>query len=860
MSTKKSATNKITSTAKKNTQNNKVSTNKGKNKDSGLKDKKTEKMSTNLLYEIKSFIILFSGIFLAYILISSNSGLLGGSILKFIIMTIGTYGSVFLTIAILTHGIVRLFKYTTFVAYKGCVFIYILTFILIIATSLIDKSLEQYTLTESSFYNMLVHAQSNGGIIGSFISKVLIQLLSGFGSWLLLILITAITFIVIFKKCITELLREQNKKITTSINEKKEIKKITKQQNSHTVNDVEFIPVRNSAKKQDKNTPTIKDCFGLDNEFDLKDTPHPKLINIKTEDSKFRTVSKKGTSKITTTAKPLIYDEFSENTSEDTLDTSNKPLSSNSIIDGEDVFSSSIQITGNALKSELSDDKPTQSTTETRTQNSEYSRMRTSTTYSYPPYELLDNINSTSTVDQKTILANKDHLEQTLKDFGIIATVNEICIGPTITKYELQLQRGTRVNRVVSLADDISMALASQGVRIEAPIPGKSAIGIEVPNKEISMVKFSSIVQSKQFTEHPSPLAVALGTHLSGDDLIMDITKMPHLLIAGQTGSGKSVCVNTIITSILYHSSPEDVKMILIDPKMVELNTYNDTPHLLIPVVTDPKLASQALGWAVRTMNERYETLLEKKVKNIEGYNTKAKLDGSEKMPHIVLIIDELNDLMMVSAKQVENSICMLAQKARAAGIHLILATQRPSVDVITGVIKANIPSRIAFAVASQIDSRTILGTVGAEKLLGRGDMLYFPAGSSKPTRAQCAYISEEETERIVEYLKDNQTTIYDTDVFEDILTYNEDPLPLNSNSEYADELLPKAMEVAFIKGEISTSQIQSKLKIGYPRARSIMEEMQERGFVSEPDGAKPRKVLISYEEFYKESEPMNEQ
>jgi S-DNA-T family DNA segregation ATPase FtsK/SpoIIIE len=342
-------------------------------------------------------------------------------------------------------------------------------------------------------------------------------------------------------------------------------------------------------------------------------------------------------------------------------------------------------------------------------------------------------------------------------------------MGPTVTRYELQLQPGIRVSKVVSLSDDIAMALAAQRVRIEAPIPGKSAIGIEVPNKEIAVVKLSHILASHEFTSNPSPLAVALGKMLSGEVLIMDITKMPHILIAGETGSGKSVCLHTIIMSILYHSAPDDVRIILIDPKMVEFPDYNDIPHLLIPVVTDAKLAASSLAWAVREMTSRYESFAENKVRDINGYNEKMEKEGGEKLPRIVLIIDELNDLMMVSAQQVENSICRLAQLARAAGIHLVLATQRPSVNVITGLIKANIPSRISFSVSSQTDSRTILDMGGAEKLLGKGDMLYYPSGESKPMRAQCAYISEKEISKVVAFIKKDQTAEYDAKVSESI-------------------------------------------------------------------------------------------
>ncbi len=413
----------------------------------------------------------------------------------------------------------------------------------------------------------------------------------------------------------------------------------------------------------------------------------------------------------------------------------------------------------------------------------------------------------------------------------------------------MELQPASAFSKVVSLSDDIAMALAAQRVRIEAPIPGKSAIGIEVPNKEIAVVKLSHILASHEFKSNPSPLAVALGKMLSGEVLIMDITKMPHILIAGETGSGKSVCLHTIIMSILYHSAPDDVRIILIDPKMVEFPDYNDIPHLLIPVVTDAKLAASSLAWAVREMTSRYESFAENKVRDINGYNEKMEKEGGEKLPRIVLIIDELNDLMMVSAQQVENSICRLAQLARAAGIHLVLATQRPSVNVITGLIKANIPSRISFSVSSQTDSRTILDMGGAEKLLGKGDMLYYPSGESKPMRAQCAYISEKEISKVVAFIKKDQTAEYDAKVSESI--ENASAGGEHSAGAFDDELLPKAMKIAFEKGEISTSMIQRKLKLGYARAGRIIDEMEEKGYISERQGSNPRRILVSYDEFF---------
>lgn len=450
---------------------------------------------------------------------------------------------------------------------------------------------------------------------------------------------------------------------------------------------------------------------------------------------------------------------------------------------------------------------------------------------------------------------NARKLEKTLKDFKVGAHVTEVNIGPTVTRYELQLDPGIKVSKITNLSDDLAMSLAAKSVRIEAPIPGKSAVGIEMPNSEVSVVHFREIVESKEFKNHKSKLAVALGKDVTGNMLIMDIAKLPHLLIAGATGSGKSVCVNTIINSVIFNATPEEVKLLLIDPKVVELSIYNGIPHLMVPVVTDPNHAANTLNWAVKQMDTRYDLFAQNIVRDIKGYNAKMEETAGEKMPRIIIIIDELADLMMTSANQVESAICRLTQKARAAGIHLVLATQRPSVDVITGLIKANIPSRISFAVSSQIDSRTIMDATGAEKLLGRGDMLYSPVGTNYPTRAQCAFISDDEVEEVVEFIKENYKSDYDEEVYTEITTVAAEDVGNTGggsiSGDNTDSKLNDAIKIAFDLGEISTSMLQRKLRVGYARAASIVDEMEERGIISAPDGNKPRKVLMRAEDFF---------
>ena len=445
-------------------------------------------------------------------------------------------------------------------------------------------------------------------------------------------------------------------------------------------------------------------------------------------------------------------------------------------------------------------------------------------------------------------------LQRTLYSFGVQAKVENVSVGPAITRYELKPAEGVRVSKIANLADDIALNLAAETIRIEAPIPGKQAVGIEVPNKEKEMVPLRDVIESDEFKNNKSKLSIALGKDVAGNVVIGNIAKMPHVLIAGSTGSGKSVCINTIITSIVYNAKPSEVKLVMIDPKVVELSVYNGIPHLLIPVVTDPKKAAGALAWAVQEMDNRYNLFAEKGVRDLKGYNNAIEKSGeSGKLPQIVIIVDELADLMMVASKEVEESICRLAQKARAAGMHLVIATQRPSVDVITGLIKANIPSRIAFAVSSQVDSRTILDQIGAEKLLGKGDMLFFPAGDPKPTRIQGAFVSDDEVEKIVDFIKSNGTATYSEDILETIENNNKTDKEKALEAEHSadddvDPFLKDAISTVVETGQASTSFIQRRFKVGYARAGRIIDQMEERGVISGYQGSKPREVLWTVE------------
>lgn len=477
--------------------------------------------------------------------------------------------------------------------------------------------------------------------------------------------------------------------------------------------------------------------------------------------------------------------------------------------------------------------------------------------YSYPPLTLLNKSKATDTAALSAELDHTaEHLVETLKSFGVETRIVDISRGPTVTRYELQPCAGVKISKITNLADDIALNLATAGVRIEAPIPNKAAVGIEVPNKASAVVGVRGILESPAFINAKSKLTVALGRDIGGNVVVTDIAKMPHGLIAGATGSGKSVCINSIIISLLYKATPDEVKLLMIDPKVVELGIYNGIPHLLVPVVTDPRKAAGALGWSVTEMERRYKMFADRGVRDLAGYNKFVENLGDpevQKMPHIVIIIDELADLMMTAPNEVEDSINRIAAKARAAGMHLIIATQRPSVDVVTGVIKANIPTRIAFAVSSQIDSRTILDSAGAEKLLGRGDMLFSPVGSTKPNRIQGCFVSDEEVEAVVDYIKSDHTVDYDDDVMVEIerqaAIEKKQKTGLPEDGPEGDPMLDEAIKVVVENGMASTSLLQRKLKLGYARAARIVDEMEQRGVVGPYEGSKPRKVLISKEQ-----------
>ena len=685
--------------------------------------------------------------------------------------------------------------------------------IVVITTMLLIQLLDMKSIDTNNFMNAIsniINSQNEitGGIIGFIIVFPIYKLVGSIGLYIIFIIAYFIASVLIFDYSINDLkklfklLINNKTNVRNSISKKggSDSKKIKIKVNNEESEKEEFLKnIESKIKILDfmKNTP--KSSIELEEKSEIKiNTDSRENADIKVQhhklDDKFKT------QKI-------------------------KKIEGNSPIRGnEDVISKTQEIQSKTY------------------QNKKYVR---------PNADLL-NINTNLKLDKnekKELLENADKLEKTLLSFGVEAKILEVTKGPSVTRFELQPKAGIKVSKIVNLSDDIALGLAAKGVRIEAPIPGKSAIGIEVPNKEQTPVFFREILESNEFKNNNYKVACALGKDITGKCIVTDISKMPHVLIAGATGSGKSVCINTLIVSILYKYSPEDVKLLMVDPKVVELSVYNGIPHLLIPVVTDPKRAAAALNWAVNEMTRRYKLFADNGVRNVDSYNELVKKGVvEEKLPYIVIIIDELADLMMACPRGVEDYICRLAQMARAAGMHLVIATQRPSVDVITGLIKANVPSRISFAVSSQVDSRTILDSTGAEKLLGKGDMLFYPVGESKPKRVQGAFISEEEVENVVSFIKDIKS---DSKCESEILEYinSASDTSIKSNED-CDELLDEAIKIVVETGQVSTSYLQRRLRIGFNRAARIVEELEKNRIISARDGNKPRQVLMSKEEF----------
>lgn len=649
-----------------------------------------------------------------------------------------------------------------------------------------------------SYNNGIIH----GGIISYFICYPLYKFIGSLGSYILLFTFSIISIMLIFDINLYDLgikAAHQGEKLKRNRKTKEKNRNRELKESNNFINIVD----------KEQNNPSEKEEFlsGVDKKIKILDfiKDSPKKENL---------------ASLEETASDIQIDNFLDRVSED--HTRKKEKLDNHV---KDVINKEIE----EKLSEVKEEKE----------------------YRYPSLELLK-LNSNTRLnssDKKELIENANKLEEILSNFGVDAKVTQVTKGPSVTRFELQPSPGVKVSKIVNLSDDIALGLAASGIRIEAPIPGKAAVGIEVPNGKQTPVFLREVLENNEFIESNKKLAFALGKDISGKCVVGDLSKMPHTLIAGATGSGKSVCINSLIISLLYKYSPDEVKLLMVDPKVVELNVYNGIPHLLIPVVTDPKKAAAALNWAVNEMTNRYKLFADAGVRNMESYNDLFDKGIIEKkLPYIVIIVDELADLMMVCPNDVEDYIGRLAQMARAAGMHLVIATQRPSVDVITGVIKANIPSRISFAVSSQIDSRTILDGSGAEKLLGKGDMLYYPVGESKPLRVQGCFISEEEVEQVISFIKSEQgDTNYEEDIIDHINnTADGKSSVAGENNDDVDELLNEAINAVVEYEQASTSFIQRKLRVGFNRASRIMDQLEERGVISEKDGSRPRQVLIT--------------
>lgn len=728
------------------------------------------------------------------------------------------------------------------------------------------EELNSYNILE--YYKASAENHSGGGIIGGIFAKFLYELTGKVGAYVILIALMLITIIVITGKAILSYIAGKGRK---AIKEHREQKKLHREQreDEEYEDENELRPVqsrRRTAKTFviDKTTPS---ALAGESNIDVA----PAVIKQDKKAAKKRAGKDEELPELNFHS--LFEDEPESSGSDKVINFNSYDKNSGKVITYEDELRAKFGESGAETSADTygADSAHTEHET-THVENKK--KIEDSQTvdelkispntqpkeYVFPPVNLLaaaKHKGSKGGLTEKDLKETAMKLQSTLESFGVHVTVTNASIGPAVTRYELQPEQGVRVNEITRLADDIKLNLAASEIRIEAPIPGKAAVGIEVPNKENTVVSLREIIECREFTDHSSKIAFAVGKDIGGQPIVTDISKMPHVLIAGATGSGKSVCINTLIMSILYKSSPADVRMIMVDPKVVELSVYNGIPHLLIPVVTDPKKAAAALNWAVAEMTERYKKFADLNVKDIKGYNDKvaevAHLNDEnyQKMPQIVIIIDELADLMMVAQNEVEDAICRLAQLARAAGLHLVIATQRPSVNVITGLIKANIPSRIAFAVSSQVDSRTIIDGSGAEKLLGKGDMLFFPAGLPKPIRVQGAFINDKEVNAVVDFLKkNNNEASYSEEIHEKISNARPGDGFLGGGSNDRDEYFAEAGKFIIEKDKASIGMLQRVYKIGFNRAARIMDQLAEAGVVGPEEGTKPRKILMSPEEF----------
>ncbi|WP_138342339.1 FtsK/SpoIIIE family DNA translocase [Intestinibacter bartlettii] len=812
-----------------------------KKKQSKVSKKKTK--NTGISTEFSNLITIFIGVFLLYGLNSTSMGLIGSMTQE---VFKGLFGSlaILIPILIILVGVLGFFDNNEYVFrlkkskvyYIAIIFIFIFYGLLNSNLIPVDNPLRPEMI--SSIMKVAVENQGIG-LITSIIVYFIKEIFGITGGWLISLFALFLSILFVFNISIQDLIFAIKNKSTNPKNSNANFKDMLKNLKESAldiitdeVDDTTMVEektgffkklMKDKDKKQNQQEFVPNEDNEDYNEYDDEKTV--KIVGFNQADDDVLEILE-GTQTVDYTQDDLkeLNDLMRGKTNtQSTLEETNDY--------SDTLFNTNVNTKNNSDLEQLQFNLPSDKKQENISNGS--------SNYKKPSINCLKNYNGSKN-SYKEQNKSKEVID-TLKNFNIEIQDCNATFGPTITRYEVSPKPGTKVSKIVNLSDDLALSLAARSIRIEAPVPGKSVIGIEVPNDKPQVVGLREVITSNEFINNPSSLAVGLGKEISGKPLIADLAKMPHLLIAGATGSGKSVCVNTIITSLLYKSSPEEVKLLLIDPKVVELAHYNGIPHLLSPVVTDPKKASNALNWAVNEMNKRYQLFAENGVKDIAGYNRKCE----NKMHKIVIIIDELADLMMACGNEVEDYICRLAQMARAAGMHLIIATQRPSVDVITGIIKANIPSRIAFAVSSQTDSRTILDMGGAEKLLGKGDMLYYPLGAAKPVRIQGAFISEEESEKVIDEIKaqKQEEVKYEEEIMETISR----PVAVKDND--VDEFLEEAIDFVVSNNQGSASMLQRKFKIGFNRAARLIDSMEERGIVGPSEGSKPRKVLITKEE-----------
>lgn len=795
--------------------------------------------------EIWAIITIAVGVFLVIATMTSGAGQFGEIIDDFLK---GLFGFVayFLPFYLIIFGILLFSRKTVSISLKASGLLFLLFLMLATMNSIRFVDTSNISLSFDilkSFYEDGIPLKS-GGLFGMTIASILIKWFGEAGCWIFTIVMTIICLLLIINTPVSRFIR----KIIDKVEERKLIK-----ENAHLdlVEDENIVPEGTQVSIKDIAKPNRDIKIVNGNQYQVEEERGIRLEKIQPDanekknsvikymkdDSLFGGSQPSGTYGLEEkTIAPLGYGidgHINTEPMQQPLENENQDIIDDAKHISEDVFEPEKKLSKKEAK-------------EAMLTKDEINTASTVKQYKKPPISLLEKPTVTHKTNNLALTAKAQKLEETLKNFHVDARVVQITQGPTVTRYEVQPAVGVKVSSIVRLADDIALNLEAKSIRIEAPIPGKAAVGIEVENESITMVRVREIIDSKEFKESKSKITFAVGKDISGNAIVADLKTMPHLLIAGSTGSGKSVCINTIITSLLYKASPDEVKLILIDPKVVELGNYNGVPHLMIPVVTDPSKAAAALNWAVAEMTDRYKKFAERGVRDLQSYNdsVKAELEEEKLLPQVVIIIDELADLMMAAPSQIEESICRLAQMARAAGMHLIVATQRPSVDVITGVIKANIGSRIAFAVSSQIDSRTILDTQGAEKLVGKGDMLLSIMGKDR-IRVQGAFISDSEVNKVIDYVK---SQVEEVDYNQDVLTRIERIDSPDSDDE-GDELLSDAIDLVVRSGQASVSMLQRRFRIGYNRAARIMDMMEARGIVGMQDGSRPRQVLMTQEE-----------